>query len=209
MTTLAVICKAPVPGLVKTRLCPPCTPEQAATLAAAALADTFDAVRATRCRRRVAVLDGEPGRWLGPGIDIVAQRGGPLDERLACAVADLGGPVVIIGMDTPQVTPILLDAALAATERHGSALGITTDGGYWVIGLARPDPAVIDGVPMSTAHTGTIQHARLVARGLRPARLPALVDVDDIETARLAARAAPAGRFAAALRAIDRTEVAA
>ena len=75
MSTLAVICKAPVSGRVKTRMCPPCTPQQAAALAEAALWDTFDAVRATPCTRRVAVLDGEPGPWLGAGIDVIAQRG--------------------------------------------------------------------------------------------------------------------------------------
>ena len=42
MTTLLVIAKEPVPGRVKTRLTPPFTPEEAAALAEAALADTLD-----------------------------------------------------------------------------------------------------------------------------------------------------------------------
>lgn len=57
---LAVIAKAPVAGRVKTRLCPPCTPQQAAALAGAALQDTLAAVAATPAHRRVLVLDGEP-----------------------------------------------------------------------------------------------------------------------------------------------------
>lgn len=47
MTVLLVVAKAPVPGAVKTRLCPPATAAQAARIAAAALRDTLDAVRAT------------------------------------------------------------------------------------------------------------------------------------------------------------------
>ena len=81
-TTLLVIAKQPVPGRVKTRLVPPCTHEQAAALAEAALADTLDTVLMLPARRRVLVLDGRPGPWLPPGFDIVPQCGGPLDERL-------------------------------------------------------------------------------------------------------------------------------
>ena len=66
---LIVIAKAPVPGRVKTRLSPPCTPVQAAALACAALQDTLDAAaRATRAGRRIVVLDGEPGAWLPAGL---------------------------------------------------------------------------------------------------------------------------------------------
>ena len=62
---------------------------------------------------------------------------------------------------------------------------------------------------MSTDDTGAAQHARLVQRGLDPARLPSLTDVDDIATARLVARRIPGSRFAAALGAMDLAEVAA
>lgn len=209
MSTLAVICKAPVPGRVKTRLCPPCTPQQAADLADSALRDTFDAVRATPCDRRVAVLDGEPGAWLGEGLDVIAQHGGGLDDRLANAFADLGGPTLIIGMDTPQVTTGLLTGALAQTIAQGSAIGMTADGGYWCIGLASPDRRVLEGVPMSTPGTGAAQLQRMLELGLSPALLGELVDVDDIGSARVAASAAPVGRFARAMNEIDRQPVTA
>jgi len=198
-TTMAVICKAPLPGRVKTRLCPPFTPLQAAELAEAALRDTFDAVRATPCERRIAILDGEPASWLGSGIDVVPQRGGGLDERLANAFEDIGEPAVIIGMDTPQVTPTVLEQALAGVREHGSALGPAADGGYWAIGLARPARHLIEGVPMSVAQTGAAQHARLLGSGLPPLMLPTLVDVDDLATAQEVAGAAPGSAFAAAL----------
>ena len=197
--TLAVIAKAPVAGRVKTRLTPPCTPEQAAALAEAALRDTLDAVRATPATRRVVVLDGEPGPWLGDGFDVIAQRGDGLDERLAAAFDDIGGPTFLVGMDTPQLTPALLLGGLRALDAAPSSLGLSTDGGYWDIGFAAPDARALVGVPMSVEETGAAQHARLVERGLDPARLPSLTDVDDIDTARHVARQIPRSHFAAAL----------
>jgi glycosyltransferase A (GT-A) superfamily protein (DUF2064 family) len=193
-TTLLVIAKQPVPGRVKTRLVPPCTHEQAAALAEAALADTLRTVLMAPAARRVLVLDGEPGPWLPPGFDIVPQGGGPLDERLAAAFAAVRGPALLIGMDTPQVTPGLL----AVDWRGADAVfGSAADGGFWALGLLEPDPALLRGVPMSTSATGAIQRARLVAAGLRVAELPQLRDVDTAADALAVAREAPQTRFAA------------
>ena len=196
--TLIVIAKAPVPGRVKTRLTPPLRPEQAATLARAALEDTLDAVaRSRRAVRRVVALDGEPDGWLPDGFELVAQRGDGLAQRLAGAFADVGGPALLVGMDTPQLTPDLLDAGLARLADGADAVfGPATDGGYWAIGLARPDRRVFDGVPMSARHTGAAQRARLAALGLATHHLPPLRDVDTFEDARAVAAAAPAARFA-------------
>ncbi|MEP6952752.1 MAG: DUF2064 domain-containing protein [Solirubrobacteraceae bacterium] len=207
--TLAVIAKAPVAGRVKTRLTPPCTPEQAAALAEAALRDTLDAVRATPAARRVVVLDGAPGPWLGDGFEVIPQRGAGLDERLAAAFDDIGGPTFLVGMDTPQVTPALLLAGLRALDEAPASLGLSTDGGYWGIGFATPDAGALVGVPMSVDETGAEQHARLVGRGLSPVELPLLTDVDDIATARLVAAQAPGSHFAAALQAAGLQEDAA
>lgn len=205
-----VLAKAPVPGRVKTRLTPPCSPAQAARLAHAALLDTLAAGgRATGAGRRVLALDGKPDGWLPPGWDVVEQRGDGLAERLAHAFADVGGPALLVGMDTPQLTPAGLDAGLAALERFDAVFGPATDGGYWAIGLRAPDPAVFAQVPMSRAHTGAVQRARLDALGLRTADLPALLDVDDIAAARAVAAQAPASRFAAELAAIEPSPVAA
>lgn len=212
--TVIVIAKAPVPGRVKTRLCPPCDSEQAAALAAAALVDTLHAVGAMPCARRVLVLDGAPGPWLPAGFEVIPQRGDGLDERLAHAFADVGSGGVLIGMDTPQLTPAGLTAALRTLEapRVDAVLGPSLDGGWWAIGLRTPDPAVFLGVPMSTGHTGAAQHTRLGSLGLRVAALARLRDVDDFDDAVAVARDAPDGAFAAALRPIaaslDGTSVA-
>jgi hypothetical protein len=196
-TTLLVIAKQPVPGRVKTRLVPPCTHEQAAALAEAALTDTLHTVAMIPAKRRVLVLDGEPGPWLPAGFDIVPQCGGPLDERLAAAFAAVSGPALLIGMDTPQVTPDLLTVDWHAAD---AVFGPAADGGFWALGLRVPDPALLRGVPMSTSDTGAIQRARLLAAGLRVTDLPQLRDVDTAADAVAVARQAPRSRFAARAR---------
>jgi uncharacterized protein len=194
---LAVIAKAPAPGRVKTRLCPPYTPAQAAGLAEAALRDTLAAAAAARVARRVVVLDGRPGPWLPPGFEVLPQRGGGLGERLAHAFADLACPTLLIGMDTPQVTPALLDAALAALARADAVLGPAVDGGYWAIGLRTRRPHAFAGVPMSAPDTCAHQRRRLGELGLAVVELPALRDVDVADDVPAVARLAPRSMFAA------------
>ena len=70
--------KSPVAGRVKTRLCPPLTPAQAAHVARASLLDTLDTVMEADVARQTVVLDGEPGDWLPPEIEVVTQRDGPI-----------------------------------------------------------------------------------------------------------------------------------
>lgn len=203
IAALVVMAKAPVPGQSKTRLCPPCTPQQAADLAEAALRDTLAAVSATPCSRRMVALEGPAGDWLPAGVDVVPQRGAGLGRRLASAFEDVGGPAVIVAMDTPQVSPAMLTRALAALSEPGTdaVLGPTPDGGYWTIGLRRADPRVFTDVPMSTPGTCAAQLKRLQLLGLSTAHLPSLTDVDSIDDARAVARRAPHTLFAATLEA--------
>lgn len=201
---LIVIAKEPVPGRVKTRLTPPFTFEEGALLAKAALADTLAAVAAAPAARRVLALAGSPGPWLPPGFDVIPQRGGALDERLASAFADcyagLAAPMVLIGMDTPQVTAELLAQAAAPLVKGDAdaTFGPAADGGFWLLGLRRPDAALLAGVPMSTSETGRHQLDRLTAAGLRVRSLPRLTDVDTFREAELVAGETPGSRFAAA-----------
>ncbi|ASW53904.1 DUF2064 domain-containing protein [Plantactinospora sp. KBS50] len=213
MTVLLVVAKAPVPGLAKTRLCPPATPGQAAAVAAAALLDTLDAVRATPGVLPVLAWTGDLTaavraaqlRAALAGWRLVAQRGSGLADRLANAHADAaalapGRPVLQIGMDTPQVTPDLLAAAARRLGTVDALLGPAADGGWWALGLADPRYAeALRAVPMSTPSTGRLTRAALHARRLRIAALPELTDVDTWPAARSVAAAAPGGRFAAAV----------
>lgn len=201
-THVMVLAKSPAPGRVKTRLCPPCTPVQAADLATAALADTLEAVRACGADRFVLALDGAPGDWLPAGFEVLPQRGDGFDLRLTNAWADTGGAGVQIGMDTPQLSAGDLDQALdrLLRPRTDAVLGRAFDGGWWCIGLRRPHPSAFLGVPMSVAETGRHQRRRLDELGLRTAELPILRDVDTFDDALLVARAAPITRFADAVR---------
>ena len=193
---LLVMAKSPVLGRVKTRLCPPCTPHEAAGLAEAALADTLEAVTASGASRVVLALDGPPGPWLPPGFRVFAQCEGGFDRRLAHAWAEAGGAGVQIGMDTPQVTAADLDHALGALDSAGSALGYANDGGWWAIGLRQPHPHAFRDLPMSTDRTGLAQHDRLRSLGLDVILLPTMVDLDTIDDLPAVVTAGPATRTA-------------
>jgi glycosyltransferase A (GT-A) superfamily protein (DUF2064 family) len=210
MTALVVLAKAPRPGHSKTRLAPAFGFEGAACLAAAALQDTLEAVAATPADRRVLALDGRLGHGALPvdvpvGFEVVPQRGGTHAERIAAALAGCREPAVLVGMDTPQVTPGLLSLALDDSLSDDdvvdniACLGPAEDGGWWALGLSRPARfahAALAGVPMSVPWTGRAQLGRLQALGLRVTTLPRLRDVDTPDDAGSVAAASRGTRFA-------------
>jgi rSAM/selenodomain-associated transferase 1 len=198
---LLVIAKAPLPGRAKTRLCPPCSSEQAASLAEASLLDTLEVASRTPVKRKVLVFDGDASRWRMPGFELLEQRGSGLGQRLAAAFDDVGGPALLVGMDTPQLTVDLLLGAIEALSRPGvdAVLGPALDGGYWAVGLKRATPGVFDDVPMSVTTTCAAQRRRMRELGLRLHEHVPLRDVDTFDDARAVALQAPASRFAAAM----------
>ena len=201
-----VMAKSPVAGRVKTRLCPPLSPAEAAAVAEGALADTLDAVARCGAGRRILALDGAPGEWIPPGFEIISQRGTSFVRRLAAAWSDAAGPGLQIGMDTPQVSPGLLDHCLeiAALPGATASLGRAVDGGWWAIALAeRWQVDVFTGVPMSTAGTGDAQLTRLRECGHRVLDLPELRDVDTIDDATAVAALVPGSRFARSVAAAE------
>ena len=142
---LVVIAKSPQPGRSKTRLTAPLRPAEQAARPGRGLARATPsrAVAATPCEERVLALAGPPGDWLPdgfrgrrPGRGRRSTGASPTSSRTAA------GPTLLIGMDTPQVAPWLLEEAIAALEAPGidAVLGHAEDGGYWAIGLRRPDP---------------------------------------------------------------------
>ncbi|HEY1818879.1 MAG TPA: DUF2064 domain-containing protein [Trebonia sp.] len=104
---------------------------------------------------------------------------------------------LLIGMDTPQVSPGLLSVSWQGAD---ALFGPAADGGFCALGLRVPDPDLLRGVPMSTPRTGAVQRARLLAAGLRVADLPQLRDVDTAADAMAVACQAPRSRFAARAR---------
>jgi rSAM/selenodomain-associated transferase 1 len=199
--SLMVIAKEPLPGRAKTRLSPPCTPDEAAALAEAALLDTLEVVASTPAHRRVLVFDGDAERFASGRFEVIAQRGEGLGERLAAAFEDVGGPALLVGMDTPQLTSELLLDGMRALARPGvdAVLGRALDGGYWSIGLGKPATGAFDGVPMGSPVTWREQRAQLRGLGLRIHDFSPLRDVDTIEDAQAVAGQAPGSRFARAV----------
>jgi len=211
---MLVVAKAPVPGLVKTRLAAVVGAQAAARLAHAALLDTIDAceeaVGAERCFVALAgslpdavggrSLTSRLGRWT-----VVPQRGRGLAQRLARAHVDVaaltGAAVVQVGMDSPQATATdLLEVASFVDGGRGAdaVLGRADDGGWWVLGLRRSRWAgTLTAVPMSTASTYDATRAALGAAGAAVATAPPLRDVDTVTDAEIVAGAAPGTRFAA------------
>lgn len=215
---ILVLAKAPEPGRVKTRLCPPLTPEQAADLAAAALLDSIAAAAGVPGARPVVVMTGmlrlaarrdEIAEVLA-GLTVLSQRGDGLGERIVAAHADAavawaGRRTLQIGMDTPQADADLLREADDALASPGvdAVLGPAVDGGWWALGLRRPaDAALVLDVPTSRDDTGARTLDALRAGGLRVHLLPELSDVDTAVDVAAVAAAAPRSRFAAAVAAL-------
>ena len=195
--TLIVMAKSPVAGLVKTRLTPEFTPGEAAALAQASLRDTLDTVVAAPARRRVVAWEGPDRSWVPGDVEVIAQQGDGLDERISHALQEaLHGhtpqPTLLVGMDTPQLRVADLDLEWDDAD---AVLGLSPDGGYWALGLTRFHPDVVKGVPMSTDQTGQRQLERLQSLGFRTRMLPMMLDVDTPADAANVARIAPDGRF--------------
>jgi uncharacterized protein len=208
LDTMIVIAKSPIPGRVKTRLCPPLTYDEAAVLADAAIADTLDVTGRVAARQHLLVLDGP--QWPGNRSEweVVAQVSGGLDERLVAAFTAGGtGSALLVGMDTPQ----LLERQLTKfdPDQFDACIGLAHDGGYWAIGFRDPltHSDVIRGVPMSMSYTGAAQLAAMQSRGLRVQVLDQLTDVDTYDDACAVAELDPETQFATCFRSLSLQQV--
>ena len=185
---LIVFARWPVPGATKTRLIPALGALPAAELQRRMTLRTMDAARrwAGPAGRHIEVRHaGGTGRdmrrWLGSGPRYRRQSGEDLGRRMAAAFRSAFDEgcrrPLLIGTDCPGVTAELLDEATAALAERDLVLGPSRDGGYWLIGMARPLP-VFHGVEWSTASvlSRTLQRAR--RHGLRVHLLAELSDVD-------------------------------
>jgi len=198
---LAVMAKAPRAGAVKTRLCPPLRPPEAAELARCFLLDAVDRVGAVAGTRPVIAYAPLEARGefesLAPGFALLAQQGddlGARQSRLLTEVLALGHEAALVmGTDAPTLPRECLDEAvsLVMAPDVDLVLGPTDDGGYYLVGLRVPCPALFEDIPWSTSAVLSRTLERAQRLGLRVACLPAWFDVDtkaDLE--RLAAELA-------------------
>lgn len=186
---LLIFLRHPILGQVKTRLAADVGPARALAVYRALLAHT---------RRAATALPADVAKWLcyadaGPTADewpadLFTKKNqvpGDLGQRLKAAFADAfaagHGPVVVIGTDCPALSPELLKAAfehLRAATGADVVLGPAADGGYYLLGVRRPQPDLFDNIAWSTAAVAAQTRARCQAAGLRVAELPPLSDVD-------------------------------
>ena len=183
---IAILAKAPLPGLAKTRLIPHLGADGAADLQGWLL----DRTVATA----LAAGIGPVSLWCAPdtrhpeftrhrnthGIELDAQPAGDLGERMYHAVATAQAPhgTLVIGTDCPVLTPAHLQAAAQALQSHDVVITPAEDGGYVMIGLRRPSRVPFDNMPWSTPQLMTQTRQRLAASNLSWFEFDPLWDVD-------------------------------
>ena len=150
----------------------------------APLRETLKAVLAAPVARRVLALGGPSEDWLPAGFDLMAQRGADYGERMAAALADAYAtaplPMLLIRADALEISAdILEDAARSLISPEAdAAFGPASDGGFWLLGLRRPDRSLVAGIPAPTegaaGSAGRLLLERLATAGLRVALVPRL-----------------------------------
>jgi rSAM/selenodomain-associated transferase 1 len=186
---LLVIAKRPAPGQTKTRLSPPLLPEQAADLYKCFLRDTLAVARAVTGVTRLVhyAPDAAAGYFarLAPDFGLRPQVGeslGPrLDQVLTRCLSEGYARAVIMDSDSPTLPAAYIAQAFSALDEADVVLGPCEDGGYYLIGVKRPQPRLLREVAMSTAHVLSDTMTLAERMGLRVALLPAWYDVDTVQ----------------------------
>jgi len=186
---VAVVCKTPAAGQSKTRLSPPLTPEQCATLSASFIKDTARTVAGLAGVTAYALYtpqgsEGALRTLLPEGFSLLAQAEGDLGARLLRGVEDLlkhgHAGVILIGADSPTLPLSILRQAVEAVRCEDNVvLSPAQDGGYVLIGLSRPHSRLFEDIPWSTGEVYGVTLARAKEIGLPAVPLPGWYDVDD------------------------------
>ena len=188
-TLLIIFAKEPVPGQVKTRLCPPLAPEAAARLYGCFLTDTLEEMgRLPGLHLALAYSPAEGRdffhRLVPAGVSLSPQEGVDLGERMARAF-DRGftagfDPVLLRGSDTPDLPGSVVreGAEVLAAGQAQVVLGPSPDGGYYLVGLKAPHPQRFHPLAWSggTVLRDTLERARRL--GLTVHLLPQWQDID-------------------------------
>lgn len=188
--TLGILAKDPVPGQVKTRLCPPLTPEQAANLAARLLVEAVATAQQLPGVRVMVVVAPDEGmshlRELLPRtIPMVPQGDGDFGSRMlrffGSAFQEGSHGVLLLGADHPGLPKEYLVRAVCCLRagKDEVVLGPTEDGGYYLIGMARLHPELFEkGIPWGTAEVLEVTRRKAKERGLSVKLLPPWFDID-------------------------------
>lgn len=176
---LVMLTRYPEPGAAKTRLIGALGAAGAADLHRRLAERTAAAMRASGLPGEIRGTGAPPEafrRWLGDGFVHADQGDGDLGARMRRAADP--APAILIGADCPEIDAARLRRAAAALDEAPVVIGPAEDGGYWLIGLARPAGFLFDGMAWGTAQVLSETLARLAARGISPALLETLADCD-------------------------------
>jgi rSAM/selenodomain-associated transferase 1 len=187
--------KASMAGRTKTRLVPPLTAEEAATLNTVFLRDAADNLLATAkvadasCWMAYSPAGSAPffRTNLPAGIGLLETVAPTLGGCLLGAAEALLGAghdaVCLVNSDSPTLPVGYLAEAVAALAAAGEriVLGPATDGGYYLIGMKRAHAGLFEDIAWSTEKVFAETVARAAALGLAVHRLPSWYDVDDGE----------------------------
>ena len=196
---LVLFAKAPIPGQVKTRLCPPLTPDEAASLHGSFVLDSLERSKAAIQQQKLSLdraLACAPSaahvffKILGErhGVRLLDQVGEDLGARMQLAASTLFAEgyrrLLLVGTDLPSLPLSIYRDALAQLDRHPVVLGPALDGGYYLLGLRQPASELFDRIPWSTAEVLKATVARAETAGLTVGQLQPWRDVDTIEDLR-------------------------
>lgn len=209
---LGVMVRVPVTGIVKTRMVPALSPEQACQLYRAFLGDLFERLASTRVAPTL-FYSGEPVSELAALLPrpwaLVPQQGGDLGERMAAAFARLlgvpGRGAVLIGSDSPDLPLVHIRHAFRLLKHRDVVIGPATDGGYYLLGLRQPAPELFADIEWGAddVFERTVEAVR--RQGLTMSLLPLWYDVDDARSLELLRSLCEARRLAGGVK-LPRTE---
>lgn len=186
---LIVVGKAPVAGSAKTRLVPPLSAQDAADLYRGFLLDTLDLADSLGWECTSVVHPRGDGRLLAVllaemRVELLEQRTTGLGDALAYAfehhLAQGYDTAILIGSDNPTLSARPVQAAWRSLQAGADvAIGPTTDGGYYLIGMREPHLGVFSGIEWSTPHVygQTLERARQL--DLQVHSVPEWYDVDE------------------------------
>ncbi len=187
-SALIIFAKAPIPGQVKTRLCPPLTPDEAASLHGSVVLDMLERSRGGASMDRFVACAPSSDHVFFKileerhGVRLLTQTGDDLGARMARAFADVFAlgyrQVLVIGTDLPTLPGSAFGEAIALLATHDLVLGPACDGGYYLIGLRTPAPELFAGIPWSTDRVLPLTQQKAATLELRTALLPVRRDID-------------------------------
>ena len=180
---LCIFAKPPVPGKVKTRLIPAVNSAQAAQLAAAFLEDVVDTCRQIPSTQTIIATDGDWAKNLAPPADVERWQQGCGDlgnrmQRILEKALESAPLAIAIGADVPIISEEIILDAIEKLDQTDAVIGPSEDGGYYLLGLSKSQPGLLENLPWSQPHTRSATLDRLKNQKFSVSQTQMLFDID-------------------------------